>query len=192
MMTRLSRSSILCALALWLLALPFISVKTGEAEASPRIVQLQKFSVMGFETRTTNAKEMTKEGQIGGLWARIQRENLLDKIPNKLDHNIVVVYSNYESDKDGAYSYLIGAKTADGTPALQGMVVRDVSSGRFAIFTSEKGPAAKVVPEVWQRIWTVSKSDLGGQRAYKSDFEIYDQRAADPQNSQVDVYVGIK
>jgi len=27
---------------------------------------------------------------------------------------------------------------------------------------------------------------------YRADFEIYDQRAMDPQNLQMDVYIGIK
>ena len=183
----LSRPAFICAIALGLLALPFITTKTGEAEVTPHIVQLQKFSVMGYEIRTTNAREMTKEGQIGPLWDRFRRENLLDKIPNKVDSNIVVVYSNYESDKDGAYSYLIGAKVGTISPVPPGMAAGTVPAGRYTIFTSERGPVAKVVIETWQRILAVPKSEPGGQRAYKSDFEIYDQRAADPQNSQVDI-----
>jgi predicted transcriptional regulator YdeE len=51
----------------------------------------------------------------------------------------------------------------------------------------------KVVPAAWLQIWSQEdKHQLGGQRAYRADFEVYDKRAADPQNSQVDVYVGIK
>jgi len=49
-----------------------------------------------------------------------------------------------------------------------------------------------VVPETWSRIWAVPKSAPGGNRAYQADFEVYDQRAADPQNAQVHIYVGIK
>ncbi|PYX71378.1 MAG: AraC family transcriptional regulator, partial [Acidobacteria bacterium] len=60
------------------------------------------------------------------------------------------------------------------------------------VSTSEKGPVGKVVAETWKRIWTLPKSEPGGNRAYVADFEIYDQRAADPQNSEVDVCVGIK
>ena len=67
------------------------------------------------------------------------------------------------------------------------MVAVKIPAGRYARFTSEKGPAYQVVPETWKRIWTNS----GGDRTYKADFEIYDQRATDPENSQVDIYVGI-
>jgi predicted transcriptional regulator YdeE len=72
------------------------------------------------------------------------------------------------------------------------MVARKIPAGRYAVFTSDKGPAAKVVPEVWMRINSLPKSAVGGDRVYRADFEIYDERAANPQNSQVDVYVGIK
>ena len=60
------------------------------------------------------------------------------------------------------------------------------------MFISEKGFVRKVVSETWMRIWAVPKSAPGGNRAYQADFEVYDQRAADPQNAQVDIYVGIK
>jgi len=60
------------------------------------------------------------------------------------------------------------------------------------VFTSEKGAASKVVPEAWVRIDSLPKSATGGNRVYGADFEVYNERAADPQNAQVDVYVGIK
>ena len=45
----------------------------------------------------------------------------------------------------------------------------------------------RVVPETWKRIWTASL-----ERAYQTDFEVYDERAADPQNAQVDICVGVR
>ena len=150
------------------------------------------FTVVGISTRTSNAKEASGEGIIGKQWERFMKEGLLAKIPNKVDSNIVVVYSGYESDANGAYDYTIGAKvkSADKIPA--GMVAKKVPAGRYATFTSEKGFVGRVVPETWSRIWTVPKSVMGGDRAYRADFEIYDQRAADREHAQVDIYIGIK
>jgi predicted transcriptional regulator YdeE len=37
----------------------------------------------------------------------------------------------------------------------------------------------------------MSPEELGGTRSFHTDFEIYDQRAADPENAQIDVYVGL-
>ena len=150
------------------------------------------FTVVGIATRTTNAKEMSGKGVIAGQWDRFMKEGLLSKIPNKIDSNIVAVYTDYESDANGAYTFLIGARvrTADVVPS--GMVAKRVPAGRYAVFTSEKGFVGKVVPETWSRIWAVPKSSPGGSRVYRADFEVYDERAADPQNTQVDIYVGIK
>jgi len=74
----------------------------------------------------------------------------------------------------------------------EGMVAKKVPAGKFAVFTSEKGPAPKVVPELWMKINSLPQTAVGADRAYRADFEIYDQRAMDPQNLQMDVYIGIK
>jgi predicted transcriptional regulator YdeE len=50
----------------------------------------------------------------------------------------------------------------------------------------------KVVVEMWQRVWATPKSALGGERTYKTDFEIYDQRAQNPADSVVDLYVAVR
>jgi predicted transcriptional regulator YdeE len=72
------------------------------------------------------------------------------------------------------------------------MIAKRVPAGRYAIFTSRTGPVEKIVPEVWKEIWSVSRSTLGGDRAYMADYEVYDSRASDPKNAQVEVHVGIK
>ncbi len=51
----------------------------------------------------------------------------------------------------------------------------------------------QVVPQAWQRVWSLEDNkQLGGARAYKADFEVYDQRSQNPQESQVDLYIGLK
>jgi predicted transcriptional regulator YdeE len=67
-----------------------------------------------------------------------------------------------------------------------------IPAGKFAVFTTAKGPAPKVVPETWIRINSLPKSAVGGDRVYRADYEIYDERAKDPQNLQADIYVGIR
>ncbi len=88
--------------------------------------------------------------------------------------------------------WCIGAKVATcwRFAVPKGMVRRQFLAGRYAVFTSERGPVAKVVVETWKRIWSYYESPANGQRAYRADFEVYDQRAADPSNAQVDIYIG--
>lgn len=49
-----------------------------------------------------------------------------------------------------------------------------------------------VIVNSWKEIWKMSSDDLGGERAYRSDFEIYDERAQDHNNIVVDIYIGLK
>ncbi len=120
------------------------------------------------------------------------KDALLDRIPSKADTNTLAVYTDYESDRNGEYTFLIGARVSSAAKIPAGMVTVKIPAGRFAVFTSEKGFVGKVVPEIWTRIWAIPKSEPGGDRSYRADYELYDQRAADPQNAQVDIYVGIK
>ncbi|HEX4004097.1 MAG TPA: GyrI-like domain-containing protein [Candidatus Acidoferrales bacterium] len=159
---------------------------------TPRIVEQAEFTVIGISARTTNASEMSGKGVIGPVWGRFMKENLLSMIPNKVDSSVLAVYTDYESDANGAYTFILGAKVNSADDVPSGMIARKIPAARYAVFTSEKGPVAKVVPETWAHIWGLPKSAPGGSRAYRADFEVYDQRAADPENSEVDVYVGIK
>lgn len=164
----------------------------GGQGMNPKVVQQEGFTVVGIAVRSSNAKEMTADGVIGKQWGRLMAERLLAKIPNKADQAIVAVYTDYASDHDGEYTFVLGARVNSDSAVPAGMVAKKIPAGRYAVFTTEKGPAAKVVPEAWMRINSLPKSAVGGDRRYGADFEIYDERASDPQSAQVDVYVGIE
>jgi predicted transcriptional regulator YdeE len=163
-----------------------------ESELNPRAVQQEGFAVVGIAVRTSNAEQMTEARPIGKQWERLFKEGVLAAIPNKADGNILALYSEYASDKDGEYTYLLGARVTKVENAPAGMVVKNVPAGRYAVFTSERGPVQKVVVEMWRRVWETPKSALGGDRAYKTDFELYDQRAKNPADSVVDLYVAVR
>ena len=159
----------------------------------PKIVEHKEFSIIGIEARTNNAKEATGNGIIPKQWDKFFKEGILQKIPSKVDPTIFVVYTDYASDRNGDYTYVIGARVSDVSTVPPGMVVEKVPKGRYAVLTSAKGPVQKIVPEAWRQIWSLEdKSQLGGPRAYKGDFEVYDERSQNPQDSQVDLYVGIR
>ena len=159
-----------------------------------QIVNHESFRVVGITASTNNEKESGPDAVIGKLWAQFLSEGLLNRIPDKIDQSIIAVYTDYATDADGQYTFVLGAKVKlIPTPTLpEGMVVKLVPAGRYAVFTSERGPVAKVVIETWKQIWSYYKSPANGQRAYRADFEIYDQRAADPNNAQLDIYIRLK
>ena len=166
----------------------------GEVTVKPRVVQLDAFEVMGIEVRTNNAKEVSADRLIPKLWLRVSKEHALDSVPDKVEQNIYAVYTDYASDADGDYTLVLGAKCRPSPDTLtpKGMVVKPVPAGRYAVFTSGRGPVAKIVVETWKQIWSYYQSSANGQRAYRADFELYDQRAADPNNAQVEIYIGVK
>ena len=166
---------------------------SGETSMESKVVEQPEFSIIGIQARTSNAKEMAGGGVIPKQWARFFKDGIADKIPNKVDSTIYAVYTNYASDYNGEYDFIIGMKVSSVSAVPPEMVAKKVPGGRFAVITSAKGAAAQVVPQAWQRVWSLDHNkQLGGTRAYKADFELYDQRSQNPQDSQVDLYIGLK
>jgi predicted transcriptional regulator YdeE len=163
-----------------------------ETDMNPKAVQQEGFTVVGIAMRTSNAEQMTPERPIGKQWERLFKEGVLAAIPNKADGNIVALYTEYASDKDGEYTYVLGARVTKVESVPAGMVAKNVPAGRYAMFTSERGPVQTVVVGMWRRVWVTPKSALGGDRTYKADFEVYDQRAQNPADSVVDLYIAVR
>jgi predicted transcriptional regulator YdeE len=151
------------------------------------IVSEATFLVAGIAARTSNAREMSGAGIIGKLWERFIRENIAATIPERSDSALVAVYTDYASDKDGEYTFLIGCRVKPAAEIPEEMVAKSIPAGRYAVFLSESGPVGEVVMKTWQRIWSAEID-----RAYRADYEVYDERARDPGNARVEVHVGIR
>jgi len=158
---------------------------------NPRLEQQDGFTMVGISVRTSNAKEQ-QDSQIGKQWARLMKENVLAAIPNRADQNTVAVYTDYARDANGDYTYVLGARVTKVDQIPAGMVAQKVPASKYAVFTSDRGPVQKVVVATWTRIWNTPKDALGGNRAFKTDYELYDQRAQNPADAVVDIYIGIR
>jgi len=152
---------------------------------------LPGFLVIGIEARTNNANEASSDGVIPRQWRRFFQEEVLGKIPNKTSSNTYALYTDYVYDRAGNYTFVIGAAVQNKTVAPPGMVAKFVPGGSYAVLSSDKGPVYQVVASAWQKVWKL-EDDRKLSRAYKADFEVYDQRSQDPQNAQVDIYIGLK
>src|SRR5580700_464854 len=95
-------------------------------DMNPKVVEQEAFTVLGIAVRTSNAEQMTAARPIGKQWERLFKEGLLAAIPNKADGKIVAVYSEYLSDKDGEYTYLLGARVTKVESVPAGMTARNV------------------------------------------------------------------
>jgi predicted transcriptional regulator YdeE len=169
------------------LQLPVVKERT-----KMKIQQRSGFHVVGVAARTNNAAEMSGSGKIGVIWQSFLQPNLISRIPNRIGVDPMAVYTEYETDHTGYYTYLLGLPVSSADALPSSLTVRHIPAGRYSVISSRRGPLIEVVPEVWQRIWSMSASELGGKRAFQTDYEIYDQRATDPENGQVDVYVGLR
>lgn len=149
------------------------------------------FEVIGIEARTNNTQESTENGAIPKQWQRLFNENLLNRVPGRLDQSIVAVYTDYASDSNGEYTFILGARVKPGAKAPEGMVSVKVPSGKYVEFVSALGPSSQVVPELWKQIWTFFHEPGNPLRAYQADFERYDDMS-DPNKVQVRIYIGIK
>ena len=151
----------------------------------------QPFYVAGYLVRTNNASEASGESKIGPIWQRFMQENLAARIPNRADESFTVVYSNYASDETGAYDYLLGARvtSVDHLPAE--MTWRKVEPATYAVLLTDKGQMPGVLQAAWDHIWHMSPGELGGKRAFVTDYEIYDKRTENSQNAQVEIHIGL-
>jgi predicted transcriptional regulator YdeE len=177
-----------------IITLSFLLANTAfGGSMAPQLVTKESFSIVGIETRTNNAAEFGPNGKIGKLWERFYKDHVLEQVPNKnRPGEILAVYTNYESDHHGDYTLIIGASVSSVEKVPEGMVVRTIPEQSYAKFHSGKGKMPGIVVETWKRIYGQRADQPGGDRSYTFDFEVYDNRAQDPTNSEVDIYIATK
>ena len=155
-----------------------------------KIISGEAFIVVGLHARTSNQQETTREAVIPKQWEQLMRSNALERISSRVGSGIIALYTDYESDANGAYTYVLGVTASSIADLAPGMIAKKVPSGNYVVIASDRGPVAEVVLGAWKRVW--SDSHLSSRRSYVADFEVYDHRATNPQDAQVDIYVGIE
>ena len=150
----------------------------------------QPFFIVGVATRTTN-KAAIDDATIQILWGQFFSEQVLSKVNNRIDNTIIALYYGFKSDKNGAYTVLIGVKVSSLDDVPAGLVSQSVPAEQRTIFMSEQGPIGNIVFDTWQKIWDLEDQNKL-DRSYSYDYELYDERSNDPVNAQVGVHIGIK
>ena len=146
-------------------------------------VTFKAFNIIGISVRTTNENQQAAT-DIGALWNTFMTENILAKIPNKIDNTIYSVYTDYESDYTKPYTTILGCKVKNLDTIPEGMVAISIDGGTYTEFLSKGNLTEGVVFNEWLKIW---KMDLN--RKYTTDFEVYDERAQNPTDAEVAIYV---
>ncbi len=145
-------------------------------------INLAKIPLIGIEARTNN----TSASVISELWQRFYANDIQDHIPNCIDTRIFVLYSHYETDNTGDFNSLIGSAVSNLETIPLGMVGRIIPAQKYCVKRAE-GALPYAVIETWKMVW---RSDI--IRSFKFDFELYDDRAQDPNNAEVDLFISVK
>ena len=156
---------------------------------------LPEVNLVGISVRTNNANMFDPNPTNNKIAATVQKyfhEGLPGKITHRKKPGITYcVYTEYESDFTGDYTYFIGEEVESFNDLPEGFVAHTIVPQLYAKFTNNPGPMPMVCINMWQEIWKMTPEDFGGKRSYIADFEIYDERALDHQNVTLDIYIGI-
>ena len=72
------------------------------------------------------------------------------------------------------------------------MTYRKLVPGPYTVFVTDQGPLVDVLQAEWKKIWAMPPEQMGGKRAFLTDYEIYDQRSADQKHAQIEIHIGLK
>lgn len=150
-------------------------------------MEIEAFDIIGISTRTTNANGQSAV-DVERLWGRFWGEEIQKKIPNALNEEIYAVYTDYESDYQGAYTMIIGCAVSSVEEVPEGMVAQRIATDTYEKFVS-KGPMPQAILATWMDIW---KNDATLNRAYRADFTVHGKKYFDGDQAEVETFLSIK
>lgn len=149
------------------------------------VIEKPLITIMGIECRTSNSPEAAPH-DIPKHWAKFIAEDIFNQIPNKSSDDVIALYCDYEGDYTKPYSLVIGCPVSSIDVIPQGMVVKMIPGGTYAVFEAI-GEHPQALIETWEYIW--QRADLN--RTYTGDYEVYGNKfQRTPQ--QVDVLICIQ
>lgn len=158
------------------------------------LTQKSAIKLVGLSAHTNNKNETDPQtAKIGATAKHYFSKNIAAQIPNRNNPGVTLaVYTEYASDEHGDYTYFIGEEVTSFENIPTELKTLTIPASKYQKFTTRAGKMPEVVIHAWQQIWQMTPDDFGGARAYQADFEVYDQRAIDLNNTALDIYIGIK
>lgn len=132
-------------------------------------VFVDAFSIAGISFRTANQNGRAYL-DIKKIWEdfRLNLKNIADDINNRLSDDIYCVYTDYESDKDGEYTF------------------KEIPAANYYKIMAE-GKIPDCTIQAWQSIW---QSDI--KRRYLADFEVYGKEACNSEKAKIPIYLSVQ
>lgn len=148
-------------------------------------VTVNQFHLVGIAIRTTNEQNKT-ENEIPMLWDKFFKEDISNKIPNKVCTAIYSLYTNYEGDHTMPYTTIIGCEVADLSDIPEGMIGQTFNADTYHKITVKGDLTQGLIINKWKKIWSEN-----WDRKYTADFEVYDEKASNPHDAEVSIYLAI-
>lgn len=149
-------------------------------------VKIEPFNIIGISIRTTNENGQASK-DIAELWQKFLSENILTKIPNKVNNEIYSLYTDYESDHTKPYTTILGCKVESLDNIPNGMLGQSFEGGNYVKTTTRGDLMQGLIVNHWAKIFEM---DL--DRTFIVDFEVFGEKAQNPSDAEVDFYVGVK
>ncbi len=149
-----------------------------------KIEHVEKFNIVGISVRTSNNGQADKD--IPALWKRFMEEGVSNNIANKMEEAIYCAYTEYEGDHTKPYTTVIGHKVEDLDNIPIGMKGVSIEQSNYAKFVAKGNLMEGAVVNTWFKIWESSMD-----RTYKTDFEVYGEKAQNPEDGEVEIFVGV-
>ncbi len=151
------------------------------------VVQLDRKTLIGMSTRTTNQNEMNPEtAKIGALWQSFDKDVSVDY---KNGERVYGVYTNYASDMNGEFTVFAAydGKVSDNNKLKE----VTIEAGKYLCFeaiaqTEDDAGRVQAIIKTWGRVWQYFSDKPEYQRAYTTDFEFYNGPA------KIEIYIAIK
>ena len=149
-------------------------------------VKIEPFQLIGLSIRTTNENQQALQ-DIAALWSRFMSEGIMQKIPNRVNDHIYSLYTDYVGDHTQPYTAVLACPVSSLEEIPEGMVGRTFEGGDY-VKTSAKGDLMEgLIGKHWAKIW-----DMGIDRKFTADFELFGEKAQNPKDAEVDFYVAVK
>ena len=158
-------------------------------------IDLSLKTLVGVKIRTNNNNEIDPALSKIAVLAESYWGNQTSNLIKHRSHAGITyaVYTDFENQEKGEYTYFLGEEvdSLDDQDLTQ-LSVQNLSPGTYQQFTSEQGAIPGIVISSWKEIWSMKPTDFLGKRTFCTDFEVYDQRAADPSSAIVDICIGVE
>jgi len=149
------------------------------------IIELSRKVISGIKTYSSFTKELDPQtSKIFPLVHQYFSSHVADRfIHRKNPEHTFAVYTEYTSNYQGEYMYLIGEET-EGEQSNR-IAQIEIPAGTYMCFTTDSGEIPAIVVDAWKEIWAMEdRGEL--MRKYTLDFEWYD-----PKESRVQIFLSI-